>query len=441
MSMKRRTFLRSAAAAGLSIGIPFGLPVREAHAAGYTGPCFLFVHAQGGWDPRFLFDPTLEPSQNRLYSERRELDGIPYAAIPLDFERLGLPTDQALEMHVRSPEGFLTTHAKQLLVVNGIDTATNNHDAGQRAMASGHLPDGYPALASLIAAEYGGSMPMAFLSGGGYDNTNGLVPLSRITDPGTLARIARPNDINPDQAETEHFHSPATMARILDAQRARTAALYEQQRLPRLRASIEALRAARETKDELGALLLQDELVSLPGGLGDLQQMERQAQLALTAFASGLSVCASVTLGGFDTHGDHDRAQTRQLFKLLGGVDFILSYAAQKQLTSRLVVVVTSDFARGPEYNSSDAGGGKDHWPISSALLIGAGIRGGRVVGATDAGQRPLKVDPSTLALSDSGVVLSPAHLHRGLRKLAGIADSTLAAPYPIAEPLLPILG
>jgi hypothetical protein len=439
--MKRRTFLWNAAAAGLSIGVPLGFGTRRARAASYDGPCFMFVHAQGGWDPRFLFDPTLVKDQNRLYTGLGELGGIPFAPIAVDPARVGLPTDQGVEAHLRSPEDFLKTHGSRLLVLNGLDTATNNHDSGTRAMASGQLSDGYPALASLIAAEYGGSMPMAFLSGGGYDATNGLVPLSRITDPGTLARIARPNDINPAEADSEHFHTPATMTRILEAQRARAEAQLQGQRLPRLRAAVDALRAARETKEELGGLLFQDELVSLPGGLGDQQQMQRQAQLALSAFASGLSVCASVMLGGFDTHGDHDRSQSRQLWKLLGGVDFIVSYAAQKGLTERLVVVVTSDFARGPQYNGDNDGSGKDHWPVSSALVLGPGIAGGRVIGATDDEQRPRKIDKTSLALDDNGVVLTPGHLHRELRRLAGIGDATATAKYPISDEPLPLFA
>jgi uncharacterized protein (DUF1501 family) len=99
-----------------------------------------------------------------------------------------------------------------------------------------------------------------------------------------------------------------------------------------------------------------------------------------------------------------------------------------------LVIVVTSDFARGPEYNSSNDGAGKDHWPITSVLLLGPGIRGGRVLGATDDKQASRKLNPSTLALDDAGVALTPGHIHQQLRRLAGIADSRLVATYPIPD-------
>ena len=47
-----------------------------------------------------------------------------------------------------------------------------------------------------------------------------------------------------------------------------------------------------------------------------------------------------------------------------------------------VVVVVASDFGR-TRYNGD---GGKDHWPITSMMMMGAGISGGRVIGQTDRG-------------------------------------------------------
>lgn len=435
--MLRRNFLKQAALAGLTIGVPVTLGTRKARAAAYDGPCFLFVSAQGGWDPRMLFDPTLVATQNRMYTSVEEVSGIPVGAMTLDPARVGLPAGS--ETYVKTPQTFLQAHAAKVLILNGIDTSTNNHDAGQRALGSGRLAAGYPALAGLLAAQYGTDRPMAFLSGGGYDVTNGHAPLSRISDADAVGRIARPNEISPGQSDTPYYHTPATASRIREAQRARLDAQREAQRLPRLRASIESLRAARETTEQLAALILKEPLASLPGGLGTLQNMQRQVQLALTAFEANLSVCASVMVGGFDTHGNHDRDQNRQMWQLLGGLDFIIQYAQQKGLTDRLVVVVTSEFGRGPDYNGNNDGSGKDHWPITSALCWGPGIRGGRVIGATDDKQQPRKIDASSLAPNDGGVTLTPAHLHQELRRIGKIEASELAAEYPLMGQRLPL--
>ena len=434
--LSRRSFLQSAAAVGLSVTVPAWFAPSGARAAGYAGPYWLFVNAQGGWDPRFLFDPTLVGTQNRLYTEIKQVGAFACAPIAVDPMRVGLPVDMNVEAHLHSAESFATKYGSRMVVLNGVDTATNNHDAGQRAMGCGRLSEGYPALAGLIAAVKGPDRPIAFLSGGGYDATNGHIPLSRVSGADALARIARPYELNPTDPKTERYHSLATSTRINALLRERAAAQRERQFLPGLQRSMDALRAARETTAELADLVVADALVDLPGGLDDLERFERQIQLSYAAFAAGLSICASVTLGGFDTHGNHDRDQARQLWKLLGGIGFALDHAEQKGLGDKLFVIVTSDFGRGPNYNGTGDGSGKDHWPISSLLAFGPGVRGNRVVGATDDMQRPRKLDPATLgALAPddaAGVPLGPGQIHRALRKLAGVEGSELAGSYPL---------
>ena len=430
--LSRRSFLQSAAAVGLSVTVPAWLAPWAAGGARYEGPFWLFVNAQGGWDPRFLFDPTLVATQNRLYTEVKQVGAFSVAPIPVDPMRVGLPVDQNVEAHLHSAESFATKYGPRMVVLNGVDTATNNHDAGQRTMGCGRLTEGYPALAGLIAAVKGPDRPIAFLSGGGYDATNGHIPLSRVSGADALARIARPYEMNPSDPKTERYHSVATMNRINALMRDRAGAQRERQYLPSLQRGMDALRAARETTAELADLVVADTLVDLPGGLDDLERFERQIQLSYAAFASGLSICASVTLGGFDTHGNHDRDQARQLWKLLGGVGFALDHAEAKGLGDKLFVVVTSDFGRGPNYNGTGDGSGKDHWSISSLLAFGPGVRGNRVVGATDDLQRPRKLDPGSLALDDAGVALGPGQIHRALRKLAGIDGTELAGSYPL---------
>ena len=44
-------------------------------------------------------------------------------------------------------------------------------------------------------------------------------------------------------------------------------------------------------------------------------------------------------------------------------------------------------------------------------MLMGPGIRGGRVIGATDEAVKPRLVDPSTLQASEAGVRLRPVSI------------------------------
>jgi len=50
-------------------------------------------------------------------------------------------------------------------------------------------------------------------------------------------------------------------------------------------------------------------------------------------------------------------------------------------LLDQTTVLVMSEMGRTPIHNAAI---GKDHWPVTSAMLVGAGVAGGRVVGATD---------------------------------------------------------
>jgi uncharacterized protein (DUF1501 family) len=71
----------------------------------------------------------------------------------------------------------------------------------------------------------------------------------------------------------------------------------------------------------------------------------------------------------------------------------------ERGLFDETLVVVMGEFGRTPKLNTD---GGRDHWPrVFSALVCGAGIRGGQVIGASDAhGESPAErpVTPSDLA-------------------------------------------
>ena len=75
---------------------------------------------------------------------------------------------------------------------------------------------------------------------------------------------------------------------------------------------------------------------------------------------------------------------------------------------------------------------GKDHWSVGSMLLMGKGIRGGRVLGATTERHRPLTVNPQTLELDENGIRLKPAHVHRAIHRAAGITELEALRRHPV---------
>lgn len=418
--MNRRDFIRLASFAGLAVGFG-GLP-RRAEAAGYGGPLWVMVHASGGWDPTALCDPKGMLSENDedpvnksfLQSEVGNAGAIRFAPVGYN-------------------QTFFEKHHSKLLVINGVDTETNSHDTGTRVTWSGKLAEGHPSFGALVAAALGRELPMGFLSAGGYDYTAGLVAPTRTGNIGALNRIAYPDRIDPNNPDSR-YHTEATSQRIAAAQRERLQAMMERQRLPRIRNHMGMLYNARAGENELRRLT-----EFLPEQLDNSNNpMRRQAQVAIAGYKAGITVAANLSVGGFDTHGNHDATHIPRLQTLLEGVDFLFEEAELQGIADRMVVVIGSDFARTPGYNS---GNGKDHWSITSMMLAGPGIPGGKVIGTTDERHRAIPVDPVTLQPNPNGVRIKPAHVHQALRKLAGIEDADVTRSFPVYEDPLPLFG
>jgi hypothetical protein len=446
--MDRRSFLQIAAMTGLAVAAP-----RPARAAlpPYPGPFYVMISARGGWDPVYLCDPKPKGGPfNRLYDFDPALDKVGpfhYANIPL---AASLVTDPLSAPYLMKTADFFTAHAANLLVFNGVNMATNNHDRGVTTTWSGRGDGGYPNFAALVAATRAPDHPLAFISSGGYDNTGSLVPVTRLNSVASFRKLAEPNRINPiDPNNVATYVAPHTFDRVTAAQAARLDAFRAEQHLPRVADSAGQLYVARGSMGALAEVMLPDTLVTLPNELSDLQRMMQQTQLAMAAFKAGLAVGVNLELGGFDTHANHDTAQVRQLAKLLHGINYVVQEAIAAGLYSDMLIMVGSDFGRGKGYNGPNANEGKDHWPVSSAMFLSgdpARIAAGRVVGGTDdVDQLPLPVDPDTLETleidDDTGVVLTATDLHVALRELAGVAGEAPAEKFKLPGEVMPLFG
>ncbi|MEO1269390.1 MAG: DUF1501 domain-containing protein [Myxococcota bacterium] len=419
--MNRRDFLKLAGLAGLSVAAP--LPwsgVARGQDQLYDGPLYLVVHASGGWDPTSLCDPKGSMTPDDPDPVNRYLrDDIrsPSGSSPIQWAPFG------------TNEAFFSRYYDRLLVLNGLDTSTNNHAVGPRHIHSGTLNEGHPAFAALVAAQNAGTSPLSFITYGGYDITRGVVSRTRLGNISAITRVAHPNRLDDDSI----YHTEATLQRIRDAQSARLERLASRQLLPRLKRSLGTLRTARVSDNAL---------VRLNDHLPDLDAFDtnigEQGALAIAAWQAGLCVSANLSTGGFDTHGNHDVNQATALTRLTDGLVEILQHAENLGVDDRIILIVGSDFGRTPSYND---GNGKDHWPITSMLLMGPGIPGNTVIGHSDERHRALPINPDTLEPDDSGVILKPIHVQRALRKLAGVTNDDLVAGYPLVGEDLPLFG
>jgi uncharacterized protein (DUF1501 family) len=98
--------------------------------------------------------------------------------------------------------------------------------------------------------------------------------------------------------------------------------------------------------------------------------------------------CVTLSIGGWDTHGQNFQTLRRQLPQVDKGVSALVQDLHDRGLLQNTVVIMWGEFGRTPRINR---GAGRDHWaPVMSALVAGGGLRMGQAVGSSTArGERP----------------------------------------------------
>jgi hypothetical protein len=412
----RRDFLKLCGLAGLGLAVPFRLPA--AHAADnkdepYAGPYYVVFNASGGWDTTYLMDPKGINGINRLYKEGDILTKGAHQYAPIKKHAKGGMCN----------EDFYAEFGNELLTFNGLDYSVNNHAPGARYMATGKLDSlAYPTFAALVAACRGSNCPLAFLTFGNYSSTGNLVAMSRVPYLPSLLKIANADAI--DGNAKAPYHDKFALDRIERTLRESHEASAALPRLPRAERGENMLYAA-----QVSSKALQRVTPYIPKTIPK-ERLSRQAEIALASFKAGVCVSANLDIGQFDSHANNDRDQMKLIPEFLAGIAYLLRRAAELKIREQLVVVVQSEMGRTPNYNT---GNGKDHWSIGSAMFLGRGIKGNRVIGATDDKQFAVPLDPHTLKPSkDRGIRVRPEHIHESLRVLAGIADHPLSKKFPL---------
>jgi len=143
--------------------------------------------------------------------------------------------------------------------------------------------------------------------------------------------------------------------------------------------------------------------------------------------------CVEVTLGGWDMHNtlwENGTLPTRAgiMDKAVGA---LLADLEEKDLLSKTVVVLTTEFGRSPAINYN---AGRDHHPAAfSAMVAGAGIKGGQVYGQSDSRGHAVEKDG-----------LSPADLNATVAEALGlprdeVVHSPTGRPFKVAGDGTPV--
>ncbi|MCY4128871.1 MAG: DUF1501 domain-containing protein [Gammaproteobacteria bacterium] len=423
--MKRRTILKGLVAGTAATVTGFRIPLVQ--ASDYNGKLFVFVQADGGWDPTSFCDPKTNTPGERVinhWAEENEIQqagNIPYAPFA-------------------NNEAFFEKYHDRMLVINGVDAQTNSHTVGVVHNWSGRNSEGYPSASAVLAAHYGNELPISYLSFGGFSDTGGLVRYTRLNNPDLLRNIARPwrsRDGSDRRYLADHeWHAlserqAADIEQLVAVENRLEAELRNRMFYGSAMASVDALADYADAIPSRSELEPRERSGVIAGSGNEYRSdLRRQVQLTVLAFKSGVSVSADLRLGGFDTHASHDPDHEWLLGNLTDSVDYLWDYAEEHGVADRLVVVMGSDFGRTNFYNAQE---GKDHWPIGSFVVMEKNQSwADRAVGVTDELHFAQKVNPETLEQDDEhGTIIYPKHVHKALRNYLGVGETEGSQRYP----------
>ncbi|MFT5680987.1 MAG: hypothetical protein ACI8RZ_001893 [Myxococcota bacterium] len=406
-TFSRRRFLSRSLAAATASGLI--LPRLSAASAGDNERKFLFVLASGGWDTSYLFTPAFDNSSvdTEPDATTATIDGLTFV-------------DSEKRPAVRT---FFESYAHRACILNGIEVRSVTHERCEQLLLTGTVgsADDWP---SIIAAQsaYARLMPHLVVYGSAYTNryTNGVV---RIGSNGQLPDLLDGTALMRSGIATPRVSGDVDAA--VDA--------YVRQRAAAVAAAAGdpgRLGAGYGTAlDDLAGLeQIASSLTLDPVDAGCERDLASDGASVLECFATGLSRCGMIQFDGWcgerwDTHSGNDKQgiHYQQLFsyleRLMADLDSRVG-STGAPLSEEVTIVVLSEMGRHPQLNFS---GGKDHWTYTSAMLLGAGVTGGQVIGAMDDNFQGSSVDLASGAVSSSGTDLLPNTLGATLLAMADI--------------------
>ncbi len=392
--VSRRGFLEIGTLAGLGVSLPSALAMRKAAANDQTlaAPrnCIL-IWTQGGTSHHDTFDPKPQAGA----SVRGEFGVINTAVPGVQFTDICPNMARELGRYglIRSwnPENGSHGHADQIVM------------SGRKINQTLH----YPTFGSVVSWHQGfkSALPPFVQMGTNIDNRFGGGM------PGILGLQNGPFQMNADpnqkQFSVRDITPPGgvTMERI-DRRKKMLTAVDQLQRQAELQpVAFDALDehykaalnmiTAPETKK---AFDIDSEDVKLRDKYGR-NRFGQSCLLARRLVESGVRF-VTVTDGGWDTHsGNFSALKNSRMPPVDQGVPALLEDLQDRGLLDGTLVVWVTDFGRTPVINSA---GGRDHWASAGfAIMAGAGIPGGSVIGATDEeGSKPIKDELFTESLA-----------------------------------------
>lgn len=380
----RRDFLRVGAAS--VFGAPFALP---ALAAGKSDVSLIYIFLQGGLSTIDTFD--LKP--NAPVEFRGDFDGI-------DTKVPGIRVCEHLPQTAKMTD--------QLGLVRSFRHHNSDHGFADHYMLTGYFPQaGFnpttspnnqkPSFMSVVSKKLGpkGAVPASVClpkvhpSAGAAFLGAANVPFGIEADPSAPNFSVR-DLVPPPSISSSRLDDRKHLLDVLDR--------YQKSAEEAANRSAETVGTFQSKAFDLmtsPAAKTAFDLASEPEKLRDSYGRHSLGQSCLLArrlVEAGVR-CVTVNHSNWDTHDGNFVTLKKQLLPQFdSAIPSLFADLEQRGMLDKTLVVITGEFGRTPRVNKN---AGRDHWgPSFTVLLGGGGVKGGRVVGASDARAERPATDP-----------------------------------------------
>jgi len=375
---------------------------------------FLFVFCAGGWDTTYCFTPAFD------------IAGVDVEDDATTAEENGITfVDHEDRPSVRT---FFETYGDRACIVNGIEVRSITHERCQLMMMTGgssNAADDWPSTLAGVSSNnlvfphlvvYGRAYTSQYTSQVVRVGSNGQLPDLLTGDALTNSDIDFESYISSggDYAAEAYFENRLAEA-ASEAARGRPTRFTN--------SYIEAMDTVNQTYD------LADQVTLDPDSRnGCMRDLTMDAATVLDCMEMGLTRTGMCQFDGWcdakwDTHANNEK-QSTHLELLFGYLNEVMedldgrSSPTGGALADETVIVVLSEMGRTPTLN---AGNGKDHWTFTSAMFIGAGIKGGQVIGGLEDTFFGSPIDLETGEVTDDGLVIQTGNLGATFYALADL--------------------
>ena len=375
-AIHRRDFLRGISTAAVAAGtLGWGdLVTLQAGELKKRGKSIILLWMQGGPSPFETFSP--KPGHENG-GETKAID----------------TSVAGIQISENFPQTAKVMHEAAL--IRSMTSKEGSHPRATYLAHTGYLPTAnvkYPAFGSNVADQLPRpelDLPSFVRIGNGNRDGSGGGLLGIDFDPFVLNKAGElPTNAKPTTAENRYSRRLDLLGR-LEADYAAQGADYEVSEHNKLYRKASKMILSSQMK----AFDLEDEPAAVRAAYGD-SEFGMGCLLARRLVETGVP-SIEVTLNGWDTHFEN----FPRVRELAGQVDTPLAYLItdlkQRGMLDDTLVVWMGEFGRTPRINPR---AGRDHYPKAfNVLLAGGGVRGGQVIGTTDAGGAAVEDRPVTV--------------------------------------------